>query len=62
MVVADIRQDYCQQTLLETQAADTPMAQFSRWFDEALSARVTEVNAMGCAAPPKRTHGSAQRV
>jgi len=46
MSVADIRQDYHQQTLLEEHAAATPLEQFSAWFDAALAAQVTEVNAM----------------
>jgi len=46
MSVADIRQDYHQQTLLEAHASATPLEQFSAWFDEALAAQVPEVNAM----------------
>jgi len=46
MSVADIRQDYRKQTLREAHAADTPLAQFSVWFDEALAANTPEVNAM----------------
>ena len=32
--------------LLEAEVADTPLQQFSRWFDQALSAQIVEPNAM----------------
>lgn len=44
--IADIRKDYQKQTLLETDAAPDAIAQFARWWDEALQSEVEEVNAM----------------
>jgi pyridoxamine 5'-phosphate oxidase len=43
--IADIRQDYRLAALNESDAGDDPMVLFRRWFDEALQARVNEVNA-----------------
>jgi len=62
MSVADIRQDYDQQTLLEAHAADTPLAQFSRWFDEALAADLPEVNAMTLATVDAQHRPTARTV
>lgn len=44
--VADIRKDYMLQSLLESDVANNPFAQFSRWWDEAINSKITEVNAM----------------
>ncbi|WP_251863957.1 pyridoxamine 5'-phosphate oxidase [Achromobacter sp. Marseille-Q4962] len=46
MSVSDLRQSYEKYVLLESEAAASPMAQFARWFDEALAAKVPEPNAM----------------
>jgi len=62
MSVADIRQDYRKQTLLETHAAESPLAQFSRWFDEALAANVPEVNAMTLATVDAQHRPTARTV
>jgi len=62
MSVANIRQDYRQQTLLEAHAADTPLAQFSRWFDEALTAKIPEVNAMTLATVDAQHRPTARTV
>lgn len=45
--VADLRKDYGQAILDEGDVADDPIAQFTRWFEEALKAEVNEPNAMG---------------
>jgi pyridoxamine 5'-phosphate oxidase len=45
--VADLRKDYGQASLDEREVADDPIAQFTRWFEEALKAEVNEPNAMG---------------
>jgi pyridoxamine 5'-phosphate oxidase len=45
--VADLRKDYGQAKLDENDVADDPIQQFTRWFEEALSAEVNEPNAMG---------------
>jgi len=47
--VADLRKDYGQARLDESDVADDPIAQFTRWFEEALKAEVNEPNAMSLA-------------
>lgn len=47
MSIAHIRTDYTQADLSETDTDPDPVAQFSKWFHEALRAEVPEVNAMG---------------
>jgi pyridoxamine 5'-phosphate oxidase len=47
--VADLRKDYGQASLDENGVADDPIAQFTRWFEEALKAEVNEPNAMSVA-------------
>src|SRR5689334_18395781 len=44
--IADIRKDYALRELLESNAADAPMAQFRIWWDEAVHSKIDEVNAM----------------
>lgn len=46
MNIADIRKEYKQRVLLESDVAPDPIQQFRRWFDEAMAAGVEEVNAM----------------
>jgi pyridoxamine 5'-phosphate oxidase len=47
--LADLRTDYSQASLLETDVLEDPIAQFGKWFDEALKAQVNEPNAMSVA-------------
>jgi pyridoxamine 5'-phosphate oxidase len=47
--VAGLRKDYGQASLSEEDVAEDPMAQFARWFEEALKAEVNEPNAMNVA-------------
>ncbi|MCA1856845.1 pyridoxamine 5'-phosphate oxidase [Massilia oculi] len=47
--VADLRKDYGQASLNETDAMDDPMLQFTQWFEQALKAEVNEPNAMSVA-------------
>jgi pyridoxamine 5'-phosphate oxidase len=47
MSIADIRTDYSQAALSETETDADPIIQFSKWFNEAVSAQVPEPNAMG---------------
>lgn len=47
--VADLRKDYGQARLDESDVAIDPMDQFTRWFEEALKAEVNEPNAMSVA-------------
>ncbi|CDG81200.1 pyridoxamine 5'-phosphate oxidase [Janthinobacterium agaricidamnosum] len=44
--LADLRTDYLQSSLLETDVLADPVAQFGKWFDEAVKAEVREPNAM----------------
>jgi pyridoxamine 5'-phosphate oxidase len=44
--IADLRQDYRQSHLLESEALPDAMAQFQRWFDQAVAAEINEPNAM----------------
>jgi pyridoxamine 5'-phosphate oxidase len=44
--IADLRRDYAHATLNEGDVAADPIAQFTRWFDEAVKAEVLEPNAM----------------
>jgi pyridoxamine 5'-phosphate oxidase len=47
--LAGLRTDYGQASLSETDLAEDPYIQFSKWFDEALKAEVNEPNAMSVA-------------
>jgi pyridoxamine 5'-phosphate oxidase len=47
--LAQMRKDYGQASLSEADVLDDPVAQFQRWFDEALKAEVNEPNAMSVA-------------
>lgn len=47
--VADLRLDYAQAVLTEDAVEADPIAQFAKWFDEALQAEVPEANAMSVA-------------
>ncbi|MEY4428692.1 MAG: pyridoxamine 5-phosphate oxidase, partial [Pseudomonadota bacterium] len=44
--LAQMRRNYEQAALDEQHVANTPLAQFQTWFDEAVHARVLEANAM----------------
>jgi pyridoxamine 5'-phosphate oxidase len=44
--IADIRKNYSQQTLLESDADKNPILQFSKWWNEAIASEIDEVNAM----------------
>ncbi len=47
--LAGLRQEYCQARLSETDVLADPIAQFGKWFDEAMKAEVREPNAMSVA-------------
>ena len=47
--LADLRRDYGQASLSESDVLDDPIAQFAKWFDEAVQAQVNEPNAMSVA-------------
>jgi pyridoxamine 5'-phosphate oxidase len=44
--IADIRRDYMLASLEESTVGDEPIAFFKKWFTEAESAQITEINAM----------------
>jgi len=44
--VAELRRDYTKQELLESEVCDDPIDQFVKWFEQALSADLLDVNAM----------------
>lgn len=46
MSIADIRTDYSQAQLSDTDTDADPIVQFAKWFDEALRAEIPEPNAM----------------
>ncbi|MFN9185826.1 MAG: hypothetical protein ACK5WG_04685, partial [Betaproteobacteria bacterium] len=45
MDIASIRTDYKRGELDETHAADDPIEQFSRWWEEARRSEIADVNA-----------------
>ena len=46
MNIADIRKEYKQQSLSEQDVAANPIAQFAKWWNDAMHAGLDEVNAM----------------
>jgi pyridoxamine 5'-phosphate oxidase len=46
MSIADLRREYARARLDEATVDPSPVAEFGRWFDEALKAKVLEANAM----------------
>lgn len=49
VVLADLRLDYGRASLTEQDVLDDPIAQFGKWFEEAMHAKVNEPNAMSVA-------------
>jgi pyridoxamine 5'-phosphate oxidase len=49
MSISDLRKEYSRASLTEDGVHADPIAQFSKWFDEALTAKVPEANAMSVA-------------
>ena len=62
MTIADIRTEYRRASLSEHDVAADPIAQFSRWFDEAVTAAVVEPNAMCLATATPDAYPSARMV
>lgn len=62
MTIADIRTEYRRQSLSEQDVAADPIAQFTRWFDEAVAAAVAEPNAMCLATATPDAYPSARMV
>lgn len=62
MSIADLRQTYDKNVLLEDQAASSPIDQFGLWFDQALAVKVPEPNAMTLATADSAGRPSARIV
>lgn len=62
MNIGDIRTDYRRQALSEQDVDADPIAQFTRWFDEAVKAAVVEPNAMCLATATPDAYPSARMV
>jgi len=62
MSIADIRQSYDKNVLLEASLASNPFKQFARWFDEALGSGAVEPTAMTLATASKAGRPSARTV
>ncbi len=62
MAIADIRTEYRRHSLSEQDVAADPIAQFTRWFDEAVNAAVVEPNAMCLATATPDASPSARMV
>jgi pyridoxamine 5'-phosphate oxidase len=60
--IADIRRDYKQQSLNEADMSADGIAQFTRWWEEAISSEIDEVNAMTLATTTKEGIPSARIV
>ncbi len=60
--LADLRRDYKLAALSETEVAATPLAQFDKWFKEALNAALPEPNAMTLATCDSQARPSARVV
>ena len=60
--IADIRSDYRLSTLNENDIAANPIEQFTRWWNDAISSKVIEVNAMTLATSTKDGKPSARIV
>lgn len=60
--LAAIRQDYSRHSLSPEDCLDDPLAQFSRWLDEAIASRVNEPTAMNVATVGEDGRPSARLV
>jgi pyridoxamine 5'-phosphate oxidase len=60
--IADLRKDYKLASLDESDVAVSPLAQFDKWFKEALSAELPEPNAMTLATCDAQARPSARIV
>lgn len=60
--IHDIRKEYMQLSLLETDAEKSPFAQFQKWWGEAIQSGIEEVNAMTLSTSTKMGVPSARIV
>jgi pyridoxamine 5'-phosphate oxidase len=62
MSIASLRREYARARLDEASVSSDPLAEFARWFDEALKAQVLEPNAMTLATATSDALPSARTV
>ncbi len=60
--IAELRKDYRQQSLSESEVEAEPIKQFEKWWDEAVQSQAEEVNAMTLATCNSKGHPSARIV
>lgn len=60
--IADIRKEYKQHSLGESDVATTPVDQFTKWWTDAMNSNIDEVNAMTLATVNAQGHPSARIV
>ena len=60
--IADIRKNYSQKTLLENEVYADGIKQFANWWNDALAAKIEEVNAMTLATASVEAVPSARIV
>lgn len=60
--VANLRTDYGQATLNETDVAADPIVQFNSWFEQAIKAQVNEPNAMSVATVDQQSRPTSRIV
>ena len=62
MEIADLRQEYMRESLVEESVARDPFVQFDRWFNEAIKAEMPMLNAMTLATVASNGQPSARIV
>ena len=62
MTLADLRQNYEQNVLLESQVDSDPIKQFERWFNDAVAGGIREPNAMVLSTVDARHRPSSRTV
>lgn len=62
MTLADLRQNYDKNVLLETQVDPDPIKQFEQWFNDALNGNIAEPNAMVLSTVDARHRPSSRTV
>ena len=60
--IAELRKDYRQQSLSETDVKTEPIKQFEKWWEHAVQSQAEEVNAMTLATCNSKGHPSARIV
>lgn len=60
--ISTLRKNYAREVLSESDVLSSPLAQFDRWFQEALDAQLTEPNAMTLATATRDGRPSARTV